>query len=73
MLTPRQAAVRVGVSLSLVYELCQQKLIPHFRLGGKGRRGRILIEESDLAAFIQSCRVQAETDRSELQLKHIRL
>ena len=33
---------------------------PSTRLGKRGRRGRVLIEESDLAAFLESCRVAAE-------------
>ena len=73
MLTARQAAQRVGVSLSLLYELCEQKVIPHYRMGGKGRRGRILIEESDLASYVQSCRVQAQVGKPDLVLKHIQL
>jgi excisionase family DNA binding protein len=60
MLTVAQAAERACVSSSLIYEWCAEKRLPHLRLGKKGRRGRILIEESDLAAFLESCRIAAD-------------
>lgn len=60
MLTVKQAAARSGLSPSLIYALCAERRLPHLRLGKKGRRGRILIEECDLAAFMDSCRVPAE-------------
>jgi excisionase family DNA binding protein len=60
LLTVRQAAKRASVSSSLIYEWCAEKRLPHLRLGKKGRRGRVLIEETDLAAFMESCRVAAE-------------
>jgi excisionase family DNA binding protein len=60
LLTVAQAADRARVSGSLVYEWCASKRLAHFRFGKPGRRGRILIEESDLTAFIDVCRVGAE-------------
>jgi len=60
VLTVKQAAVRSGLSPSLVYALCAERRLPHLRLGKRGRRGRVLIEESDLAAFMESCRVGAD-------------
>ena len=60
MLTVKQAAVRSGLSPSLIYALCAERRLPHLRLGKRGRRGRVLIEESDLAAFLESCRVGAD-------------
>ena len=57
MLTPKQAAARAGVSPSLVYSWVEGRLLPHYRLGAKGKRGKILIDESDLAAFLAGCRV----------------
>jgi excisionase family DNA binding protein len=72
MLTPAEAAERVGVSLSLIYQLCTEKRLPHYRIGGDGRRGKLLIDEADLAAFLAACRVDADgLDESE-PLKHIR-
>lgn len=39
MLTVKQAAVRLGISESLVYEWCAEGVLPHYRFGRKGRRG----------------------------------
>ena len=72
MLTPAQAAERVGISVSLIYQLCAERRLPHFRIGGDGRRGKLLIDEADLETFLSACRVDADgLDESE-PLKHIR-
>lgn len=55
-LTARQAAERAGVSLSLVYLLCEERRLPHYRIGSEGKRGRILIDAEDLDRFIEACR-----------------
>ena len=72
MLTPKQAAERAGVSLSLVYQWCEERLLVHYRCGGKGRRGRILIEEADLAAFLSTRRVDAGTLTAAVEFTHRR-
>lgn len=54
-LTPKQVAEQEGVSQALIYQWCQEGL-PHYRLGGAGRRGRIMIDSSDLVAFLESCK-----------------
>jgi excisionase family DNA binding protein len=51
MLTPREAAAKLGVSDSLVYCWIESKLLSHYRAGTKGRGGKILIGEADLMAF----------------------
>lgn len=56
--TVNEAAKVVGVSPSLLYKLCQEQLIPHFRVGGKGRRGKILLSLADINVFMQTCRVE---------------
>ena len=71
MLTPKQVAQRIGVSDSLVYEWCAQGLLPHYRMGRKGKRGKVMIEEADLSAFLASCRQEAKPEVPPL--KHIRL
>lgn len=49
-------------------------MLPHYRMGGKGKRGKILIEEASLDAFLQSCKVESKAvDTSSLGLKHITL
>jgi excisionase family DNA binding protein len=57
--TVKQAAERAGVSESLVYEWCSEQRLPHYRLGGQGRRGKIVIDEADLTRFLDECRVAA--------------
>ncbi len=56
MLTVKTAAEKLGVSETLVYGWCASGQLVHLRLGGKGKRGAIRIEEADLAAFLASCR-----------------
>jgi excisionase family DNA binding protein len=70
-LTIKQVAEREGVSPSLVYQWCEDRLLIHYRYGRKGKRGRILIEESDLVAFIAACRVTPDASLPE-GLRHIR-
>jgi excisionase family DNA binding protein len=72
LLSPQQAATLVGVSVSLVYQLCAERRLPHYRVGGDGRRGKVLIDEKDLETFLADCRVEADgADESE-PLKYIR-
>ena len=55
----KQAAERLGVSPSLVYQWCAERRLPHLRLGRGGRRGKILIEEGDIDAFLATARVES--------------
>ena len=81
MLTPRQAAQKVGVSVSLIYAWVEGKLLPHYRAGLKGRGGKILIAEGDLLAFWESLKVDAApaecraaaAPKAKLNLRHIRI
>jgi excisionase family DNA binding protein len=77
MLTPRQAAAKLGVSVSLVYSWVESKLLSHYRAGTKGRGGKILIAEGDLMAFWESLKVEAEAPKQRTpppsSLKHIKL
>ena len=74
MLTVKQAAARLRISPSLVYSWCEDHLLPHYRMGGKGKRGKILIEEAVLEAFLQSRKVESrDGDSPALDLKHITL
>lgn len=56
-LTPKKAAERAGVSRSLIYTWCSERRLPHYRLGAKGRRGRIFIDPADLDEFLKKCRM----------------
>ena len=60
-ITVREAARRAGVCPALVDHWCAEHLLPHYRIGGKGRRGKIVIDETDLEAFLQRFRVEAQT------------
>jgi excisionase family DNA binding protein len=74
MLTVKQVATRLRISPSLVYGWCEDHMLPHYRMGGKGRRGKILIEETALDAFLQSRKVERGAgDSPVLDLKHITL
>jgi excisionase family DNA binding protein len=74
MLTVKQVAERLRISASLVYSWCEDRILPHYRMGGKGKRGKILIEEAALDAFLQSRKVEDKpVDASSLGLKHITL
>ncbi len=59
LLTVELAAKASGLSTASIYEACKRRLMPHYRLSGTGRRGKILIRRADLVAFIESQRVEA--------------
>ncbi|MFO0808977.1 MAG: helix-turn-helix domain-containing protein [Gemmataceae bacterium] len=69
-LTIRQAAKSVGVSESLLYQCCQERRLRHYRLGGHAKRGKILVDESDLARFLEECCIEPGT-LDDGDLKHI--
>jgi excisionase family DNA binding protein len=73
LLSVKQASESAGVSESLVYEWCSQRLLPHYRLGAPGRRGKVMIDENDLQAFLLSCRQEARPQDEAPPLKHIQL
>ncbi|MGH7169988.1 MAG: helix-turn-helix domain-containing protein [Gemmataceae bacterium] len=74
MLTVKQVAERLRISASLVYGWCEDQMLPHYRMGGKGKRGKILIEEAVLDAFLQSRKVEGKPlDVASLGLKNITL
>jgi excisionase family DNA binding protein len=68
-----EAAEKIGVSASKVYQLVAARRIAHYRVGGK-----ILFSEADVDAYLASCRVGAVTPvatapRVQIKLKHLRL
>ena len=72
LLTPRQAADEADVSLGLIYDWCATRVLPHFRIGKKGRRGRILIDPADLAAVLASRKVEALPFFGDDEFRHSR-
>jgi excisionase family DNA binding protein len=77
-LTVKLAAERAGVCTSVVYGWCAAGVLPHYRLGFPSRRGKLLIDDTDLEAYLASCRV-GPADAPEpppeppLKLTHLRL
>jgi hypothetical protein len=60
------------LSTSTVYLWIEQRVLPHYRLGGRGRRGRIVIDEADFAAFLASRKVEAGQLRPDVKFTHAR-
>jgi excisionase family DNA binding protein len=52
MYTVKTAAERLSVCPSVVYDLVASGILPHYRIGKKGCRGAIRIDEADLNAFL---------------------
>lgn len=54
-----------------------EKRLPHFRLGGSGRRGKIVIEDTDLDAFMRTLKVEGASvpppKVTSPKFKHLRL
>lgn len=57
MLTVAEAAERADVSESIVRSWVTAGLLPHFRLGAPGKRGKIAIAVEDLDALLASFKV----------------
>ncbi len=57
MLTVKQAAERACVSEGLIRGWVAAGQLPHFRLGAKGKRGKIIIDETDLDGVLASFKV----------------
>ena len=57
-MTVAQAAERLEISKSLCYRLVEEKRLPCVRIGQRGRRGKILIRETDIEEFLKVCRVR---------------
>jgi excisionase family DNA binding protein len=73
MLTPKQAAARIGVSDSLIYEWCAAGLLPHYRFGKPGRRGKILINDAEFEDFLLARRQEVRPQGEIPPLKHIKI
>ena len=72
-LTVKQVAEKFTVSRALIYVWVDERRFPVLRVGAQGKRGRILIEESDFEPFLASLRVDAGmTLTCHTTLKHIK-
>jgi excisionase family DNA binding protein len=69
-MTVPEAAKRIGISASKLYQLAAARRIAHYRIGGK-----IIFGEDDLAAFMAICHVDVVAPARSLprapRLKHI--
>jgi excisionase family DNA binding protein len=67
LLTVKQVSAQLGISLSLVYELCKAGVIRCTRHGRPGKRGCIRIAENSIAEYLEACRPPDPTP-----LRHLR-
>jgi excisionase family DNA binding protein len=58
LLTVKQVAQRLNVSLGTVYDLCAKRKIPHVRVGAG--RGVIRIDEQALREYIEGATVRPQ-------------
>lgn len=61
MLRVKEAARRMGISESLVYELCASGALAHVRIGRPGCRGCIRISQEDIDAYLSSQKIQSQS------------
>lgn len=54
-MTVHEAAQKIGVSASLIYDLCKQGAIRHSRHGRPGKRGTIRISDEAVAEYMAAC------------------
>ena len=76
MKSVREAAHWLGVSLAMIYSLCNARKLKHYRFGLK--RGKIMIDEKDLESFkerqsVDTFDAPARKIRKRLVLKHLTL
>lgn len=69
--TVKQAAERAHVSRSLIYALLRTGRLKALRIGCRGK-GKWLIEEDTLAAFVEECRAGAPSPAALPPLRHLR-
>jgi excisionase family DNA binding protein len=78
-MTVKQAAERAEVSVGLIYCWIESRLLPHYRLGASGRRGKIVIAEADLLAFLDTMKVEVRpaptpmVKAKPIKLRHLEL
>ena len=71
MLRVKEVATRLNLCAAKVYELIEQRRLPHFRFGGA-----IRVSEEQLCEYIQGCAVEVQGEQPRVarpKLKHIKL
>ena len=71
MYTVKQAAVKLGISQSLVYDLVRLGVIPHSRHGRPGKRGCIRLMDTDIEAYRAACRVETTPPLDDSECKYL--
>jgi excisionase family DNA binding protein len=59
-MTVREAAEKLEISQSLVYRLVEEGRLKCLRIGQRGKRGKIVIREPDVEAFLKECQNTAD-------------
>lgn len=60
-MTVKEAAGRLGVSVKLVYRLCDRRLITHRWVGASpNSRGRLVIDDDDFERYFESVTVPSD-------------
>lgn len=57
-MTVRDAAMRLEISQSLAYRLIAERRLSCIRIGGQGRRGKIIVTEDDIRRFMERTRAE---------------
>ncbi len=60
LLTVKEIAQRLRISTSMAYQLCEEGRLEHHRIGGRGKRGKILVDDEAVQAFLMACREDFE-------------
>jgi excisionase family DNA binding protein len=76
-LTVKEAAALAPTSPSLVYQWVAERRFPVYRIGAKGKRGKIVIDEPAFRTFLETLKVGAgdatPPPPPRVRLSHIRL
>ena len=70
--TVKQLAEKHGLSRAIIYLWVEERRFTVYRIGGQGRRGRILIDDDVFAAFLDGLKVEAGPTQPTGPLTHIR-
>jgi excisionase family DNA binding protein len=58
-MTVKEAAARLEISVSLCYTLIGEGRLKCLRIGQAGKRGKVVVRESDVAEFVKKCEASA--------------
>ena len=67
-MTVAEAAKKIGISASKLYQLVSAGEIAHYRVGGK-----IIFRDDDIASFLANCRVESASTKVIAPPPHPRL